>query len=466
MHTVLDEYEASNLVVVARVDSINYIYHNTTNNMQAASGVESIRTVIDKVYKGDAEIGEELLLDQGGSGDCIYHFREEDIGHKYLFYLKKPPNDNSRYLFNICGRSQRIEYAADDLLYLENLDTVRGRTRISGTLRISGGEDLGVDGIKVRILQKEKVWEIKTNKDGVYEIYDLPAGEYLIEPKVPYGWKIDDYYIRMYGASFSGNRNRAIDDHIKRIPIILQENKNAGLDILFDIDNAIRGQIVSLTGEPLEGVCLKVDRVNRDKAVFRIDCTDINGEFKIDKIPPGKYFLATMDHLKNGEKGSLKHLYYPGVTDKKSATVFTMDAGTYINDINMQIPINADKSEISGSVFYHDGKLVNNGIVVLSFKPDIKQGLAVGKRAGQLIENGKFRLEILKDSEGTLSALMFISSGMYNNCPAIEKILSESGKQRMGMQTNEVRISGKANLSNIQLFFPFPYCERAKDMQK
>ena len=47
----------------------------------------------------------------------------------------------------------------------------------------------------IKIIGAQKTYETKTDKGGVFEIYDLPPGKYSIEPEMPAGWKIDQYHL-------------------------------------------------------------------------------------------------------------------------------------------------------------------------------------------------------------------------------------------------------------------------------
>ena len=84
-----------------------------------------------------------------------------------------------RVYVSTCNRSNRVENTHDDLLYLENIATVQGRTRVSGVV---DGDDENAAGQQVRITGKNKSYIATTDKNGVYELYDLPPGRYLTEP--------------------------------------------------------------------------------------------------------------------------------------------------------------------------------------------------------------------------------------------------------------------------------------------
>ena len=96
-----------------------------------------------------------------------------------------------------CRRGGHLSGADDDLLYLESLQTNKGKSRLSGTLaywnwQLSTGlhRIRNLDGTKVKIASKSKSYEVVTDKNGIYEIYGLPIEEYKITPEIPQGMKI------------------------------------------------------------------------------------------------------------------------------------------------------------------------------------------------------------------------------------------------------------------------------------
>jgi hypothetical protein len=198
---------------------------------------------------------------------CIWTFSEESIGHQYLFYLARPeklakddflPSKVPGLWFAFtCGRSRGLGGAVDDLLYLENLKKVRGKTRTSGTL--DGGwinPHLDVAGKKIKIIGPKKTYEVKTDKDGVFEIYDLPPGKYFIEPEAPAGWKIDPSWLRYSPSVVRNDFDEPELKSLKQVSVILEPKKHAGVDIFFTVDNFVRGRVLGPKGKPMVNVCV------------------------------------------------------------------------------------------------------------------------------------------------------------------------------------------------------------------
>ena len=191
--------------------------------------------IVENVFKGNLKVGDEMTFGQGANTDCVVGFTKQSVGRRFLFYLG--PRDENLKLWYVmsCGRSGSVRSAVDptdDLLYLNRLMEVRGKTRISGTIRFQGATEPSAEGRTMRIIGGDKSYEVKTNENGVYEIYDLPAGKYLIEPEVPTGWKLSESWLR-YSLFLK-------DDHgqlPKKIPVALEDKGHANLDIYYETDN-------------------------------------------------------------------------------------------------------------------------------------------------------------------------------------------------------------------------------------
>lgn len=189
--TVLDAYEKWDVVMIARVRAINPDDY-PANVRHLVGGVRAATVVVEKVYKGNVRIGDEILFRQGSGSDCGMTFQEESIGKRILFYVPEPEVEPRLLSVSFCERSRRVEVAKEDLVYLDNIEKFRGKTRISGVY----GTNTSVfnrSNKKIRIVGENQTYEIVTDEDGLYEIYDLPPGKYRLEPDIPEGWRISEY---------------------------------------------------------------------------------------------------------------------------------------------------------------------------------------------------------------------------------------------------------------------------------
>ena len=222
--STLGKFERARFVVVNKITSVNkeprvrVVYSGTEVINEPFMAITSITMIVEKVYKGDLKAGDEMIFGQGES-ECLVEFQEEEVGAKFLFYLKPKENKPKLWHADSCDRSKPlpnyptnyIKDAADDLLYLDKMNEVRGQTRISGVLMsyqwsiAGGGADFRkLAGRKVQIAGNGKSYEVLTNADGVYEIYDLPVDAYAITPEVQQGWEID---VNSGFGGFSSGRN-------------------------------------------------------------------------------------------------------------------------------------------------------------------------------------------------------------------------------------------------------------------
>lgn len=193
--TVLDAYEKWDVVMIGRVRSINpEDYPAKVRHL--LGGVRAATVVVEKIYKGNVRVGNEILIEQGSGSDCGWRFTAESVGEQFLFYIPDPklePHLVERVSF--CERSGPLDEVKEDLLYLDNIDKVRGKTRVSG---IYGMWTANFDRAhkKIRLVGEKQTYETETDNDGLYEIYDLPPGKYRLEPEMPAGWKISEMWWR------------------------------------------------------------------------------------------------------------------------------------------------------------------------------------------------------------------------------------------------------------------------------
>ena len=467
--TVLEAFNISDIVVVVSVLSVE----KATPEQSAApgrmsdgrnyvDGVKSTTMRVEQVFKGALKVGDEMIFAQGGGADCIWTFNEEDIGQKFLFYLKRF-KDSPRWFAGTCGRSSRADHAADDLLYLTNLNKVRNKTRISGTIRFAYNAGESLAGRKIRIVGAKRAEELKTDENGVYEIYDLPAGRYFVEPEVPKGWKVAKFWLD-YSPSLDQS---AKDVSLKRIPIVLEANKHAGLDIVFEIDNAVRGHIYDPLGQPMKGVCLNLIPANGAEGAYLADCTENDGSFQIDEIPPGAYVIVVNKDGKMTSSEPFGAFYYPKVRKREEASVFNINIGDIVDNLEIYPPMEVKTITVEGVLLYSDGKPVAD--VSVSFKAVRKQ--STGKDddeentndAGTRTDSkGRFSIKIVQGVSGFLSGGSYYYIGEFENCPKLDRLIKEAGSSNSRIETSPIEIKATTNLYGVELKFPFPSCKKAK----
>ncbi len=464
--TVLDSFERSELVIAARVVSVEKIREK--KDKYDIEYIKSTKMVVEKVYKGNVKVGDELTFGQGGGSDCIWTFDEKYIGLKFLFYLGKPSkgrwfdedkdeNAPLMYYAVTCGRSKGFDYAFDDLAYLNNIEKVRGKTRISGTFDSWHTKENLFGNLKIKIIGEKKTYEAKTDENGFFEIYDLPADFYAIEPQMPKGWKLDTY-------SFS--RIASIRDYDKsknQILIRLEEKRHASLDLLFTFANAIRGKVISPSGKPMEGVSVKAVSTELKEGDYRGQWgrTNEKGEYEIDELPVGSYILVVNADGKIDDDQPFGTLFFPGVAEFKNAAVLTLENGKILSGINIQIPKTVELIEIKGRFVYSDGAPVIDERV--KFTP--LETAVYDEVSARTDAEGRFMMKIPKGASGKLSGEFYTNSRLDDakKCPNLMKVIKASGNDSMTVKSEEVEISANESLTEVKVTIAFPCNLPAKD---
>ncbi len=467
--TVLEAFEESDEVVIVRVLSVEKA--PDTDAERYVDGVRSATMIVEKVFKGNLKIRDEIIFGQGGGADCIWTFSEESVGHQYLFYLDRPeklakidflPSKEPGLWFAFtCGRSRGLGAAADDLLYLENLKKVRGKTRISGTL--DGGwmnPDLDVAGKKIKIIGPKKSYEVKTNKDGVFEIYDLPPGKYFIEPEPPAGWKIDPSWLRYSASVVKNDYGEPELKSPKQVPVTLEPKKHASVDIFLTFDNFVRGRVLGPKGRPLEDVCINLLRSGQDK-YGPAGCTDKQGRFEISAIPPGEYVMVVNSDDKPSEDEPFRRIYYPGVSEAERATVIRIGPGETIDNLDLVISKLEETIIVKGVLLYSDGNPVVEESV--KFKVTKTNDKVDGDVRVKTDSTGHFTLRILKGLTGELFSEAWLFEGVYKNCPKVDELILRSGSRGVTVQSNIVKLATDQDVYEVELTLPFSRCEKAKE---
>ena len=465
--TVLDSFNNSDFVVIVRADSVEKAEPEksappgpVSDESGYVDGVKSTSMRVEQVFKGTLKVGDEMIFAQGGGADCIWTFREEDIGRKFLFYLWRLKN-STRWMAGTCGRSKPVDYAGDDLLYLNKLDKVRNKTRISGTLqfRYETGESLA--GRKIRIIGTKRTEEIKTDDNGVFEIYDLPAGRYFVEPEIPKGWKL----ARFWFANSSVDPNSK-EGSLQKVPIILEANKHAGLDIMLDIDNVVRGHLYDPLGQPMKDVCVHLVPADGTKGPYLGDCTGDDGAFAVDEILPGAYVIVVNDDGEMTSTEPFGKFYYPKALKREEASVFNINLGDIIENLEIYPPIELKTITVEGVLLFSDGKPVADEYV--TFKSVRKKSAGNDDEdkedsndAGAKTDSkGRFSIKIVHGANGSLFGDMYSYVGRFENCPKHDRLLKKEGNG--DLKTPALEIRATTNLYGVELKFPFPSCKKAK----
>ena len=406
---------------------------------------------VERTFKG--VIGQEIVFHQPGH-NCAPKFK---VGARWLFYAHYHEKSKTWEVLG-CGRSNQIENASDDLLYLYGLPQSATRTRISGVLKHyedtpEKGFSLirNISGARVRIVGEQKTYEMYTDQNGVYEIYDLPPGKYAVVPEIPFGLKVR--FPMPFGPVDYSNRTE--------VTIELKANSCAGSNFVLSSYSSITGTVFGANGQVMPRVCL--DLVPADGTpdhYFRIfDCTKADGRYELKEIPPGEYLIVVNKTGKITGDTPFGIAYYPGVFDKDKATGITVRLGDRLEKHDIQISSQALTSIVEGVLLFSDGRPVAKEFI--DFKAEGDGNVERSARA-VTDEQGRFSFRVLRGTAGWLRGYILAYRGKFLDCPYIDKLLEGRTNNMIDVEAKQIRIEVSDDIRNVKVVFQFPFCAGAR----
>lgn len=372
------------------------------------------------------------------------------VNHQFLLYMYAVGETGDKWSASICDRTRGVEYATEDLLYLDNMETLRGKTRVSGSYY--GWVDHSLDDVAnktVRITGEKETYQTKTDSKGVFEIYDLPPGKYSLEPEVPKGWEI------VHISEASGTVTST-----KSLKFTLEAKKHTAVNVALAPANRVEGKVVGPDGNVLNGVCVylqKPDEVEKDAG---FNCTDHAGHFRIDKIPAGTYVAVINPDGKPRSDELYSRLFYPSVTQRERAALITIANGETVTGINFVITGFAETITVTGVLLFSDGKPAADELV--TFAPPNSSG-AIDEEVETTDAQGRFTLKVVKGRKGEIRGDFQASIGEYDKCPKLDALIKATGENFAELHSPPVKIDGEQDVENIVLRFTFPKCKRKEE---
>ena len=454
--TVLDAYEAADAVLIVRVLSVQNIQGVQPMGPTSQIPARLVTGDVERVYKGNVKVKEQFKFLQ--EVWCPSSFYEIGVGTDILLYLKAPKEQNHSWNVSTCGRTKPVLQAAEDLLYLDNMNKLRGKTRVSGNYGAWVKQDINIAHRRIRIVDaSNKVVETFTDEKGVFEIYDLPPGKYRLEPEIPEGWRIDRSSLKHHVSS------EVSQDSTKWARFVLNPQKHASVSFAFQPDNAVEGRIVGPDGKALANTCAylrKPQEILGDiVALFRLGslasgCSDENGRFRIESITPGSYVLVLNVLGKPRSSEPFPRVFYPGTTELEKATPVAIGLGQTVKDVNVAVPFLLDTVTVAGVLRRSDGQPVPKQEVRFESigRPEL-DGLAITETD----EHGRFSLKILKGLEGSVYGGMTVVAGTFTRCPEL-KPLNFREQDRVYVRSKDLKIETQQDMSNLVLRLHYPDC--------
>ena len=452
--TVLDAYDAADEVLIVRVLSVPTVQEKAT----ASSELDNSRLTIvriERVYKGTANVGDEFSLRPSGPSGCGRNFAQDSVNNEFLFYLKTPDKPDAPRQVSFCNRSNKIEAAREDVLYLDNLEKHRGKTRVSGIYLGSKPELLTTGNRKIQIIGSQKSYETYTDETGVFEIYDLPPGNYRVVTEIPTGWKFWGWY----PLSITGVRGSLGPGPNEFGQFVLEPKKHASFNMIFLPDSTVAGTIVGPTGNPLL-VCAHLWKPDQTQGEVAPTCTDKKGRFLFDSVVPGTYLLVLNPADQVSSEKPFPRLFYPGTAQREKAVLIDVAVGEKVKNINLVVPKIHETVTVEGVLYFANDRPVTGQPV--RFSPTTAAKDVSGIAYAHTDDEGRFELKVLKGLSGMVSSEITAHAGMFEDCPAFDALVNDSGKNTISLKTTPIKVEAKDDINNLVLQLPIPNCKLKK----
>jgi hypothetical protein len=399
---------------------------------------------VEEVFKG--KIGDEIAI-YPGMTSCAHFYQ---VGEQWVFYASYDKENRTWSAGGMCGRSRQTKYAAGDLLYLRRLPDSAQQTRISGVIEYlksdleKGTISTPLSGVKLKIIGEQRTAEVHTDRNGIYEIYGLPPGEYLIKPEVRPG--------RIETQAQEGN---ADDSEDESAIVELGEKSCVDLNFTFHLDAAtsVAGKVIRSDGHPQPNVLMGLQpKGKRATQSWQFVHTNNNGDYRLENIPPGEYLIVANGNGDISSHTPFTKVYYPGVFKEEDAGIIKVTRGERLENYDISIPSQATTYKIQGVLLYADRSPVVKGYV--RFKADkVEEGTAAEAHT-QTDAQGGFSLNILQGLDGILLGFIYLDRDKYANCPALQSLTPGSF-----LETESLRLKITADQQDIVLIVP---CEKNK----
>ncbi len=354
---------------------------------------------VERAFKGISET--KIRMSQGtASGDCSVVFEK---GTRYLIYAWY--NDESkRFHTNSCTRSMPLEYAAEDLDYLEGLPDSNQGTRLSGIVIKTDYYDGGalpipelISGVRV-VAQREdgQRFEAITNKDGFYKILNLPPGRYRVVATLPSFLVHDSDKPDLVGVPSSGCATNTF--------YARTDGRLSGV-LLDDRGQPAAGALVELL--PLELSDKLEDLRALRPFIGRVEETDAKGRFEFSELKQGRYVLGVNMIRTPDARSPFQRTFFPGVQTEKNAAVISLGRGEKLEGYELRVSPRLPVREIKGIVVGANGKPIAKAFLSLQDSPSIRDGRTL--ISTETDARGHFTLKVLEGLEGWVHGSVFIN---------------------------------------------------------
>ncbi len=299
---------------------------------------------VEEAFKG-VNSPQEIILNEGV---CEFNF---EVGETYLVYATRDKKTNFLRVF-LCSRTTSLKNAVQDLEFIRLLVAGKLVSSIYGIVKQPANNEkhefiplpnvrlvMFTDFLKsgdknVRSKKTNSERETVSDSKGNYRFDNLPEGMHRLRIFLP-------------------NDLTTFNDERK----IFTQNPSCS-ESSFDIhiDGRISGKIVNAEGKPAPLVGVSIS--NRENQYFYYlpnAQTDINGNYEIKGIPPGKYILSVSpSRVKSNFSFPFISYYYPATFNAFEAKIIELDYAGKVQGINLKMLPTSFEKKIQIELVWED----------------------------------------------------------------------------------------------------------------
>ena len=380
----------------------------TVKNGPYPQQMRAVRISLDQIFRG-VEGGEVEVLTGFGGGDCGFGFKQ---AQQYLVYAYR--SDDGELRTSICTRTKSISEADDDLAYIRGLSRAKSGATISGEVVKYLRDKEGVSAnqpladVKIIIEGEEKL-EAVTDAKGQYRI-QLPAGEYTVKPVAP----------ERLATRGPEKKIKVTDRGCAVVSFWLESNAQLG------------GRVYNPQGFAVAKAEIFMIEADKERYQGHSDSaySDEEGRYAFKFIPPGRYVLLIRFDGMTSQNRPFPKIYYPGVSEKSQAKVFTISEGQLIEKYDLEVPPLPQEFAVQGRVVWSTGKP------------------AVGAKIGYSSGENSASYSINVDDEGRFSFKSYEGLKLTMNA-----YIEQDGKH---LYSNAAHVTVNSSLTPVELILTAP----------
>ncbi len=313
-------------------------------------------------------------------GTCGYRFRQ---GEQYLVFPYQA--GDGRLYAGICSKTRPITYAGHLLPQLRAERDGRQVASVFGILwrrqRYYGAVeekdfDQPLSNTVVQLRSDKFFLEARTDQDGVYTFYTVPAGAYSFWAYLPDHLELSQRKIELpAGACFEQN--------LAALPT-----------------GRIRGRVLDPKGQPLRSANVELFRADRydDSATGPWELQGKKGYFEFNHVVPGNYILVFNQDNNPDPDAPFPRTFYPGVRELRSAE---------------QIRLREGEERLNADIHVSEGRPTRQLVVRLRWESGeqsyyplgvVAEGTEGDHPSPREVESGVYQLNLLRNARYTIYA--------------------------------------------------------------